>query len=75
MDISTLLGLELYKNGKATLCSVQIFPQIITLLISLNSFQSSSFSIKSQCNGSNLGPPGIATFNALAVKNASLSNK
>ena len=39
------------------------------LPISLNSFQSSSNVSMSLYRGSNLGPPGIAIFSALAVKN------
>ena len=41
---------------------------MITLPISFNSFQSSSNVSMSLYNGSNLGPPRIAIFRALAVK-------
>ena len=51
----------LYKYGNATLYSVRIADRMISLLISLNSFQSSSAASPSLNNGSNFGPPGIST--------------
>ena len=49
--------------------SVLIGCLMMILFISLNSFQSSSAAFESFTSGSNFGPPGIAMFNALAVKN------
>ena len=65
---STLRGRLLYKYGNATLYSVRIADLMINLLISLNSFQSSSAASLSLNNGSNFGPPGMAIPNAFAVK-------
>ena len=48
---------------------------MMTLLMSLNSFQSSSSASKSLCSGSNLGPPGMAMFNDFAVINAPVSKR
>lgn len=88
----------MYKYGNAILYSVLTGCRIIILLISLNSFQSSSRTklknkikyltvvsdmikvnayagFESLMSGSNFGPPGIAMFKALAVKNDFGSNK
>ena len=43
-------------------------PHDTILLMSLNSFQSSSSASWSRKSGSNFGPPGIAKFSAFAVK-------
>jgi hypothetical protein len=48
---------------------------MMILLTSLNSFQSSSSTPLSLYSGSNLGPPGMATLSALAVKKARLSKR
>lgn len=48
---------------------------MMSLLMSLNSFQSSSPFSMSRYRGSNFGPPGMHMLRALAVKNDSMSNK
>lgn len=53
-----------------TLYSVRMGERIMSLFISLNSFQSSSRVSMSRNSGSNLGPPGMHMFKLLAVTNA-----
>ena len=47
----------------------------MSLLMSLNSFQSSSRVSMSRKSGSNLGPPGMAMFSDLAVMKAWVLNR
>jgi hypothetical protein len=58
-----------------TLYSVRSGERMMSLLMSLNSFQSSSALSISRNSGSNLGPPGMHMLSALAVKNDLLSNR
>ena len=52
--------------------SVRMGCLMMSLLMSLNSFQSSSLVSMSRKRGSNLGPPGMHTFRDLAVIKSSL---
>ena len=72
---ATLLGRLLYRCGKATRYSVRIGERTMSLLMSLNSFQSSSPRSASRKSGSNFGPPGMHMLSALAVWKLFMSNR
>ena len=57
------------------LYSVRMAERMMSLLMSLNSFQSSSRVSMSRKRGSNLGPPGMQQLRLLAVMNAWLSKR
>ena len=57
------------RVGRA-LYSVRMGERMMSLLMSLNSFQSSSRVSMSRNSGSNFGPPGMHRFKLLAVMNA-----
>jgi hypothetical protein len=49
--------------------------EFVPILWRINQIDEPSFVSMSRYNGSNFGPPGIATFNAFAVKNDCLSKR
>ena len=63
------------RGCRLTLYSVLMGARMMSLLMSLNSFQSSSRVSMSRNRGSNLGPPGMHMFSDLAVMKLLVSNR